>query len=1088
MLNDCFFKENLIFQKITIFLSLCLFSGTSVFAEEKAYFKFLNGNEVVYITEDFVSFDVQFNEVHTGGYTDASDASDSKRIHFDRSSLSESADLDAHTQNRVSNIIGISIALTEIGHLTSSSSSWSQIKQSVDFQDTVTYFSDKDYTTLLFQDGYSYRIKGSFAKLRARKLNILGKLYLLLSFELKNSITGTSIEDLETKKNYVLDRRFRPDLESIPYEIIKDNLFKLSDCPTLVDLSEFFPKENWGKFQFSNGNEIIYSTVDTVNYSVTFKEAGTEETDTFLENVQLKRIEKLSSFSSDDWCEDHVQYDISENNQGDVTVFSSGNKTWVILEDGRNFSFPIDFENLKFRKFLIENNPYFLIKTINPVQPNSINLSNRVYLSSIFLYNLKTRTKIRSDTRTYSDSINYTYNNNLLKIEDVPLLYDLKANSFTNAFTHSNTFYQFICESEGTFLVRLSDSSRIFITKEFSEALCKTPASIKDQEKLFTIDDVILSFKEKSIRRIDLNEFEAEMRISNKNLSSIDFDPDSDYLKNYPDLVEESITLSDEFTETMIPKIEKELRRAVLEKQSMVLLGKSGTGKTSSVRAFARKIRQGIKGIPRTLRILEINPSNLENNLIANVIRYKLQFLLEVCRKTGWILFIDRIHLLKSQGFDEHRETDPRQILKTLLSLNKIMVIGTDTPEEYHQAYMNDFQFDDKFEKLAVNSQERADLIEIGSDYLRKNAISYSSDAALNEAISLSESYDGASAQPLSLMKLLKTANSVLSDSEEKLLTTDILKQACLKLYKLNQYHLDLQLTQKKIGELRDKLDSEFVGQTKAKKELVSHWRIFLSGLLENSPAKSILLTGPAGVGKTQLVIASADLMEYKKTKIEMNSFGPSDLSQFKEQIAAALLLDPFQVIILDDFDKAPVQVQDAALNIINSGFLNIYGDKIKISRTLNTKNALFFLTATAGVPFIEQNAHHLDRISPPELRKNITEISDSILSRISVIVPMNRPTKAEFAVSMERMIDRTLQNYGNRFNVQFNLKNKGRVLSAFTSSYYEHSTNFHDLHHFQRKLDDMIADIILSSDKISANQGGVVEVDFPLETYLTSE
>lgn len=184
--------------------------------------------------------------------------------------------------------------------------------------------------------------------------------------------------------------------------------------------------------------------------------------------------------------------------------------------------------------------------------------------------------------------------------------------------------------------------------------------------------------------------------------------------------------------------------------------------------------------------------------------------------------------------------------------------------------------------------------------------------------------------------------------------------------------------------------------------------RLSRTGLqAKDSTLGNLLFLGPTGVGKTELCKALAEFMfdsPDAMTRIDMSEFGekhtvsrligaPPGYVGYDDD--AGLLTEsvrrrPYQVILLDEFEKAHPGVWTLLLQLFDDGILtDSHG------RTVDFRNTIIVMTSNMGAHVIADLPPHLTG-TEPQVQESIMEVvretlPPELLNRIDEIVPFSR-------------------------------------------------------------------------------------------------
>jgi len=160
---------------------------------------------------------------------------------------------------------------------------------------------------------------------------------------------------------------------------------------------------------------------------------------------------------------------------------------------------------------------------------------------------------------------------------------------------------------------------------------------------------------------------------------------------------------------------------------------------------------------------------------------------------------------------------------------------------------------------------------------------------------------------------------------------------------------------------MEERLHQRVVGQGQAVEAVANALRRARSGLQDpNRPIGSFIFLGPTGVGKTELARALAEFMfddEDAMTRIDMSEYmekfavsrlvgAPPGYVGYEEggQLTEAVRRRPYQVVLLDEIEKAHPDVFNVLLQVLDDGRLTD-----SQGRTVDFKNAVVIMTSNIG-------------------------------------------------------------------------------------------------------------------------------------------
>jgi ATP-dependent Clp protease ATP-binding subunit ClpB len=190
-----------------------------------------------------------------------------------------------------------------------------------------------------------------------------------------------------------------------------------------------------------------------------------------------------------------------------------------------------------------------------------------------------------------------------------------------------------------------------------------------------------------------------------------------------------------------------------------------------------------------------------------------------------------------------------------------------------------------------------------------------------------------------------------------------------------------LEAETEKLIHMEERLHERVVGQDEAVSAVANALRRARSGLQDpNRPIGSFVFLGPTGVGKTELARALAEFMfddERAMVRLDMSEYqerhtvarlvgAPPGYVGFEEggQLTEAVRRRPYSVVLLDEIEKAHMEVFDVLLQILDDGRLTD-GQ----GRTVDFRNTVIIMTSNL------RSAAQMQEVFRPEFLNRIDEV-----------------------------------------------------------------------------------------------------------------
>lgn len=415
-------------------------------------------------------------------------------------------------------------------------------------------------------------------------------------------------------------------------------------------------------------------------------------------------------------------------------------------------------------------------------------------------------------------------------------------------------------------------------------------------------------------------------------------------------------------------------------KPNALLVGMAGTGKTAIVEELARHIEAKDPSVPpalqnKTIYSLEISDITAGTAFVG-ALEEKLQDILAFLEdpKNNAVVFIDEIHQLLSGSHDGKKIA---QILKPALSRGTIRCIGATTIQEAKDLD-KDPAFNRRFTKILVDELTKEQTMEILTSLYPELVRHYNQTFPMTKDLSelivntADEFCFAGSHRPDNAITLLdRSISSALLDKLDMLNSPDPAIAAAAKAVpgivlsenSIRQTALRM-VTGNNVPKPFDETEfaeafSHIKGQDSILQPLVRVMKRHTAHFRPQKKPLAMLFMGPSGCGKTEAakIIAGAYLQEKpiilnmteyagrdSVNKILGSTYGFIGSEDKDEKPFDALEANPYQVILLDEFEKCHESVRKLFMRVLDEGVL-----KTAKGKTIDFSKAIVIATTNAG-------------------------------------------------------------------------------------------------------------------------------------------
>jgi len=226
-----------------------------------------------------------------------------------------------------------------------------------------------------------------------------------------------------------------------------------------------------------------------------------------------------------------------------------------------------------------------------------------------------------------------------------------------------------------------------------------------------------------------------------------------------------------------------------------------------------------------------------------------------------------------------------------------------------------------------------------------------------------------------------------------------------------------------KLVHMEERLHDRVVGQDEAIEAVSDAVRRARAGLKDpKRPIGSFLFLGPTGVGKTELARSLAAFLfddEHALTRIDMSEYmekfavsrmigAPPGYVGYDEggQLTEAVRRRPYQVILLDEIEKAHPDVFNVLLQVLDDGRLTD-----SQGRTVDFKNTLIIMTSNIGSQVIAASGVRPgDDEAYEAMKRQVTDqlglhFRPEFLNRVDEVIVFHALTEDDLAAIVELLV-----------------------------------------------------------------------------------
>jgi ATP-dependent Clp protease ATP-binding subunit ClpC len=479
------------------------------------------------------------------------------------------------------------------------------------------------------------------------------------------------------------------------------------------------------------------------------------------------------------------------------------------------------------------------------------------------------------------------------------------------------------------------------------------------------------------VSAVDEVRFEDPLEPDEALATSYDLDEEA-----YPNLVKFGRNLTAQAARGGIDRVigrEKEILQLIdilgkRRSNNPVLLGEAGVGKTAIAeglsREFVKLAQAGNRLGKRAIIELELGRILSGTHLRGSFSERLIGIKDEVEQAGGdVIVFLDELHSWMTAGAGGDG-TDAAGELKTALARGRFPCIGATTNDEFRQFVESDPAFERRFGVVYVEEPDvdtARDIADgIRGHYEKHHDVRYDDDA-LDAAVRLSHRYIYQRRLPDKAIGVLDLAGSRAGRTGQKTVDRDLVAEIVAEMAGIPVERLT-QTDRQRFLEMESHLADGIVGHRHIVESISELIRRNYAGFRGRRPIGSLLFLGPTGVGKTEMVKVLADFLFHDRdavVRLDMSEFmeahsvsrmvgAPPGYVGYEQggQLTEAVRRRPYQIVLLDEVEKAHPDVLNILLQLFDEG--RVTDGR---SRTVDFSNTVVVMTSNLGSDlFSERN------------------------------------------------------------------------------------------------------------------------------------
>jgi len=392
-----------------------------------------------------------------------------------------------------------------------------------------------------------------------------------------------------------------------------------------------------------------------------------------------------------------------------------------------------------------------------------------------------------------------------------------------------------------------------------------------------------------------------------------------------------------------------------------VLVGPAGVGKTSVVRGLAQHLLEATTGAADDRLIIEISiPEFVAGTGVRGALAQRMVALHQEGKRAAGrvVVFFDEIHQLFTGDAAEELGGE----LKLALARGELPCIGATTIEGYQRTIDADPALARRFSVVEVEEPSATDarrvLDAVAARLAQHHGVEYAAEA-LDACIRWTVRYLPGRPLPDKAVSVLDLAGARIRRRAGKSVTREAVAEVVASIADMPSERLT-ESDRERYLRLEELIADKVVGHQPAIGKIARILRRNAAGLGSRRPLGTFLLLGPTGVGKTETAKALASTLfhsELALTRIDLAEYSePHSVARLigappgyvghdaGGQLTEAVRRRPYQIVLLDEIEKAHQDVLQSFLSVFDEGRMTDGR-----GRTVDFTNTVILMTSNLG-------------------------------------------------------------------------------------------------------------------------------------------